>query len=215
MPAEGSGGDPAAVTVPHGAEPAAAASGEPTVERVEGTAAAAAEPGGSGPLAWLLRRRQRTKAEWHRRVGSLGLSAVLAYGMLDGLTSAAAFVLAFLAYEAQTGVNLAHNPAQLPKVMLLVWASKHVTRPFRWAAVAALAPLTDRLLNALQQRLRLQSRGAAFALCVAGTAACCLGAGRRRFGCWVPFGSRVQRGLCRVLPSPSVHSDSREGPKRP
>lgn len=80
MPAEGSGGDPAAVTVPHGAEPAAAASGEPTVERVEGTAAAAAEPGGSGPLAWLLRRRQRTKAEWHRRVGSLGLSAVLAYG---------------------------------------------------------------------------------------------------------------------------------------
>lgn len=40
--------------------------------------------------------------------------------MLDGLTSAAAFVLAFLAYEAQTGVNLAHNPAQLPKVMLLV-----------------------------------------------------------------------------------------------
>lgn len=97
-------------------------------------------------------------------MGSLGLSAVLAYGMLDGLTSAAAFVLAFLAYEAQTGVNLAHNPAQLPKVMLLVWASKHVTRPFRWAAVAALAPLTDRLLNALQQRLRLQSRGAAFAL---------------------------------------------------
>ncbi len=41
-------------------------------------------------------------------------------GLLDGVTSAAAFVLYFLAYEAQTGVNLARSPGHLPKVMLLV-----------------------------------------------------------------------------------------------
>ncbi|KAL4442988.1 hypothetical protein ABPG77_008479 [Micractinium sp. CCAP 211/92] len=97
-------------------------------------------------------------------------------GLLDGVTSAAAFVLYFLAYEAQTGVNLARSPRHLPKVMLLVWASKHVTRPFRWAAVAGLAPLADRLLDTLQRRMRLRSRGVAFALCVACTAVCCLGA---------------------------------------
>lgn len=41
-------------------------------------------------------------------------------GLLDSLTSTVAFVFSFLAYEAQTGVNLARSPAHLPKVMLLV-----------------------------------------------------------------------------------------------
>lgn len=51
-----------------------------------------------------------------------------------------------------------------------------MTRAFRWAAAAALAPLADRLLDTLQERLRLQSRGAAFGLCVACIAAGCFGA---------------------------------------
>jgi hypothetical protein len=43
------------------------------------------------------------------KVAKLGLAAVLAYGLLDGVTYTIAFTLAFLGYEKSTGLNPARN----------------------------------------------------------------------------------------------------------
>ncbi|KAL4457721.1 hypothetical protein ABPG75_012586 [Micractinium tetrahymenae] len=106
LPADGSGSAPdeavAAASWGGDTEVRAAAEVVPAAAGEGAPAAAAAEPQSSGLLGWLWERRRRTKSEWQRRVGSLGLSAVLAYGLLDCLTSAVAFLLCFLAYEART-----------------------------------------------------------------------------------------------------------------
>lgn len=44
-----------------------------------------------------------------RKVAKLGLAAVLAYGIFDGVTYTSFFVLAFLGYEKSTGKNPAAN----------------------------------------------------------------------------------------------------------
>lgn len=43
------------------------------------------------------------------KVAKLGLAAVLAYGIFDGVTYTSFFVLAFLGYEKSTGKNPAAN----------------------------------------------------------------------------------------------------------
>ena len=43
------------------------------------------------------------------QVAKLGLAAVLAYGLFDGITYTSFFVLAFLGYEKSTGQNPAAN----------------------------------------------------------------------------------------------------------
>lgn len=48
-------------------------------------------------------------AELRARVAKLGLAAVLAYGLFDGVTYTTFFVLAFLGYEKSTGQNPAAN----------------------------------------------------------------------------------------------------------
>ena len=50
-------------------------------------------------------------------------------------------------------------------------AGNNVTRPFRVAGAAAVAPLVDRFMLSLQQRLRLPSKAWAFALIVGAVAA--------------------------------------------
>ncbi|XP_078163879.1 uncharacterized protein LOC144558849 isoform X2 [Carex rostrata] len=48
-------------------------------------------------------------AEMRAKVAKLGLAAVLAYGLFDGVTYTTFFVLAFLGYEKSTGKNPAAN----------------------------------------------------------------------------------------------------------
>lgn len=43
------------------------------------------------------------------KVAKLGLAAVLAYGIIDGVTYTSFFVLAFMGYEKTTGNNPAAN----------------------------------------------------------------------------------------------------------
>ncbi len=52
---------------------------------------------------------QTNAAEMRVQVAKLGLAAVLAYGLFDGVTYTSFFVLAFLGYEKSTGQNPAAN----------------------------------------------------------------------------------------------------------
>ncbi len=53
------------------------------------------------------------------------------------------------------------------------WAGNNVTRPFRIAGAAALAPFMDRVMERLQAKLRLKNKAAAFAILVAAVALLC------------------------------------------
>ncbi|GMG98888.1 hypothetical protein Nepgr_000728 [Nepenthes gracilis] len=105
--------------------------------------------------------------EWE--AGKAGLAAVLAYGLFDGVTYTTFFVLAFLGYEKSTGKNPAANLQALVGIVVLMWTGNNVTRPFRVAGAAALAPAIDkgrvvregkkRLLLAESCIAKLKSRG--------------------------------------------------------
>lgn len=113
-------------------------------------------------------------AEMSAKVAKLGLSAVLAYGLFDGVTYTTFFVLAFLGYEKSTGKNPAANLQALLGVVLLMWTGNNVTRPFRVAGAAALAPVIDKGLRKIQKVLNLPSLVYAFALVVGIVATTCL-----------------------------------------
>ena len=94
-------------------------------------------------------------------------------GLFDGISYTIAFSIAFLGYEAQTGLNPTQNVADLIKIVILMWAGNNVTRPFRLAGAAALAPFMDRFMGKLQARLKLPNKMYAFAMITAGVAALC------------------------------------------
>ncbi|GAB2223457.1 hypothetical protein Droror1_Dr00017598 [Drosera rotundifolia] len=109
-----------------------------------------------------LRRLARKKwkvisAEMSRKPAKLGLAAVLAYGIFDGITYTSFFVMAFLGYEKVTGKNPAANIQALIGIVLLMWTGNNVTRPFHVAGAAALAPLIDKGLRKIQTTLNLPS----------------------------------------------------------
>ncbi|KAK3141613.1 hypothetical protein QOZ80_4BG0336110 [Eleusine coracana subsp. coracana] len=112
-------------------------------------------------------------AEARARVAKLGLAAVLAYGLFDAVTYTTFFVLAFLGYEKSTGKNPAANLKALLGIVILMWTGNNVTRPFRVAGAAALAPVIDRGLKGLQKKLNLPSQMYAFVLVVGSVAAVC------------------------------------------
>lgn len=58
---------------------------------------------------WLICVLQMNASEMRAQVAKLGLAAVLAYGLFDGVTYTSFFVLAFLGYEKSTGQNPAAN----------------------------------------------------------------------------------------------------------
>lgn len=95
-------------------------------------------------------------------------------GLFDGVSYTIAFTLAFLGYEAKTGLNPTQNVADIIKICILMWAGNNVTRPFRLAGAAALAPFMDTVMDKLQAKLRLPNKAAAFAVCVAVVALPCL-----------------------------------------
>ena len=70
-------------------------------------------------------------------------------------------------------MNPTANIADLVKICVLMWAGNNVTRPFRLAGAAALAPSMDRLMGWLKERLRLPSKALAFAIVVAVVAGAC------------------------------------------
>uniref|UniRef100_A0A0A9GKY8 Uncharacterized protein n=1 Tax=Arundo donax TaxID=35708 RepID=A0A0A9GKY8_ARUDO len=112
-------------------------------------------------------------AEARARVAKLGLAAVLAYGLFDAVTYTTFFILAFLGYEKSTGKNPAANLKALLGIVILMWTGNNVTRPFRVAGAAALAPVIDRSLKGIQEKLNLPSQMYAFALVVGSVAAVC------------------------------------------
>ncbi|KAJ8440663.1 hypothetical protein Cgig2_031080 [Carnegiea gigantea] len=128
--------------------------------------------GRNGSEIWEL--GQAKSAEMSAKVAKLGLSAVLAYGLFDGVTYTTFFVLAFLGYEKSTGKNPAANLQALLGIVLLMWTGNNVTRPFRVAGAAALAPVIDKGLRKIQKVLNLPSLVYAFALVVGIVATTCL-----------------------------------------
>ncbi|CAM6093366.1 unnamed protein product [Calypogeia fissa] len=112
-------------------------------------------------------------AELRAKVSKWGLAAVLAYGLFDGITYTTFFVLAFLSYEKSTGKNPAANLKALLGVVVLMWGGNNVTRPFRVAGAAALAPFIDKGLKKMQEILRLPNQLFAFMICVATFACAC------------------------------------------
>ncbi|CAI5466757.1 unnamed protein product [Closterium sp. Yama58-4] len=117
--------------------------------------------------SWWDRWKARS-AGLKEKVAKLGLAAVLAYGLFDGITYTTFFVLAFLGYEKSTGLNPAANLKALLGIVVLMWTGNNVTRPFRVAGAAAVAPFLDKALKKFQEKLNLPNQFLAFAL-VAGT----------------------------------------------
>ncbi|GJP29255.1 hypothetical protein CLOM_g23527 [Closterium sp. NIES-68] len=138
---------------------AAAAAAAPSIP----APAAAEESSGSWWDTWKARSQGLKE-----KVAKLGLAAVLAYGLFDGITYTTFFVLAFLGYEKSTGLNPAANLKALLGIVVLMWTGNNVTRPFRVAGAAAVAPFLDEALKKFQKKLNLPSQFLAFVL-VAGT----------------------------------------------
>lgn len=73
-----------------------------------------------------LTLHQANSAEMSAKLAKLGLAAVLAYGLFDGVTYTTFFILAFLGYEKSTGKNPAANLQALlgvSKVCCYKWVS--------------------------------------------------------------------------------------------
>ncbi|KAF2306554.1 hypothetical protein GH714_019404 [Hevea brasiliensis] len=117
---------------------------------------------------------EANSAEMSSKLAKLGLAAVLAYGLFDAITYTTIFVLAFLGYEKSTGKNPAANLQALLGIVILMWTGKNITRPFRVAGAAALAPLIDRGMKQIQNYFRFPNLAYAFVLVVSVVAASCL-----------------------------------------
>eukprot|EP00244_Chara_vulgaris_P004076 TRINITY_DN17893_c0_g2_i1.p1 TRINITY_DN17893_c0_g2~~TRINITY_DN17893_c0_g2_i1.p1 ORF type:complete len:202 (-),score=36.81 TRINITY_DN17893_c0_g2_i1:98-664(-) len=117
---------------------------------------------------------QDNAAAVRAQVAKLGLAAVLAYGLIDGIMYTIFFIIAFLGYEKSTGQNPARNIKSLLAVVIIMWTGNNFTRPFRLAGAAALAPVFDKGIKKLQKALNLPNEAAAFALATATIAGVCL-----------------------------------------
>ncbi|CAI7808741.1 unnamed protein product [Closterium sp. NIES-53] len=155
----------AAAAASGAAGPADGDAANPAAEVPATAAAAGAADESSG--SWWDRWKARS-AGLKEKVAKLGLAAVLAYGLFDGVTYTTFFVLAFLGYEKSTGLNPAANLKALLGIVVLMWTGNNVTRPFRVAGAAAVAPFLDKALKKFQEKLNLPNQFLAFAL-VAGT----------------------------------------------
>lgn len=153
---------------------------------------------------------QENSAEMSSKLAKLGLAAVLAYGLFDGVTYTSFFVLAFLGYEKSTGKNpaanlqallgvrislyiysttcsrlylLLNNESELLwislialtwfQIVILMWTGNNITRPFRVAGAAALAPIIDKGLRRIQKYFNFPNLVSAFVLVVVIVAGSC------------------------------------------
>lgn len=143
------------------------------------SAGSAADPPPPSSLAEKLKGWWKTNQDKSRvvkeKLMSYGPAAVLAYGLFDGVSYSIAFAIAFLGYEAQTGLNPCANISDLVRICVLMWAGNNVTRPFRLAGAAALAPFVDSIMEKLQAKLRLPNKLYSFFILTFFVAAVCLG----------------------------------------
>jgi hypothetical protein len=124
--------------------------------------------------SWLERNRERSRAVRETLLG-YGPAAVLAYGLFDGVSYSIAFAIAFIGYEAKTGLNPTANVADIVRICILMWAGNNVTRPFRLAGAAALAPAVDTVMGKLQRKLNLPNKLYSFFILTFAVASVCLG----------------------------------------
>ncbi|CAA2995755.1 uncharacterized protein LOC111385885 isoform X3 [Olea europaea subsp. europaea] len=73
---------------------------------------------------------KENSAEMSSKLAKLGLAAVLAYGIFDGVTYTSFFVLAFLGYEKSTGKNPAANLQALLGVRIVYFVNFKEFRMF-------------------------------------------------------------------------------------
>ncbi|OEL32834.1 hypothetical protein BAE44_0006147 [Dichanthelium oligosanthes] len=131
------------------------------------------DPGEPWPDGGFWTKWTVGSAEARSKMAKLGLAAVLAYGLFDAVTYTTFFVLAFFGYEKSTGKNPAANLKALLGIVILMWTGNNVTRPFRVAGAAALAPVIDRGLKGIQKKLNLPTQMYAFALVAGSVAVVC------------------------------------------
>lgn len=129
-------------------------------------------PTQQSPVFWS--KWKVNSAEMSSKLAKLGLAAVLAYGLFDGVTYTTFFILAFLGYEKSTGKNPAANLQALLGIVILMWTGNNVTRPFRVAGAAALAPVIDEGLKKVQKYFNFPTPVYAFALVVSIVVSTCL-----------------------------------------
>ncbi|KAL0317888.1 UNVERIFIED_CONTAM: hypothetical protein Sangu_2203100 [Sesamum angustifolium] len=98
---------------------------------------------------------KENSSEMSSKLAKLGLAAVLAYGIFDGVTYTSFFVLAFLGYEKSTGKNPAANLQAV-------------------GGAAALAPVIDKGLRRIKKYFNFPTLAYAFALVVGIFAGLCL-----------------------------------------
>ncbi|KAI8104907.1 hypothetical protein M9435_000084 [Picochlorum sp. BPE23] len=135
--------------------------------------------------AWFRRNAEKSAA-LRKKLISYGPAAVLAYGLFDGVSYSIAFAIAFLGYEARTGLNPTANVADIVKICILMWAGNNVTRPFRLAGAAALAPWVDMVMEKLKNKLGLPNKIVSFFILTFIVAAICLsGVGALIFSRWI------------------------------
>ncbi|CAA2995756.1 uncharacterized protein LOC111385885 isoform X4 [Olea europaea subsp. europaea] len=78
----------------------------------------------------LWQKWKENSAEMSSKLAKLGLAAVLAYGIFDGVTYTSFFVLAFLGYEKSTGKNPAANLQALLGVRIVYFVNFKEFRMF-------------------------------------------------------------------------------------
>ncbi|CAN1217837.1 hypothetical protein LINPERPRIM_LOCUS1143 [Linum perenne] len=144
-----------------------------TLNPEAGSGASGANLSPSNQEKGIWSRWKARSAEMSSKLAKLGLAAVLAYGLFDGVTYTSFFVIAFLGYEKSTGNNPAANLQALLGIVILMWTGNNVTRPFRVAGAAALAPLIDRGLKRIQSYFNFPRLVYAFALVASMVAATC------------------------------------------
>ncbi|KAF8065526.1 hypothetical protein HT031_003127 [Scenedesmus sp. PABB004] len=124
--------------------------------------------GSDGGLRGRWRRMHADSAALRAQLSSYGLAGVVAYGLLNTLYYCAAFAAAFTFADVPHGLGAQAAAREAAKVLGLVWAGSQVTKLLRAGGALALAPAVDRGLGVAVERLRLRSKGQAFALVVGG-----------------------------------------------
>eukprot|EP00208_Stichococcus_sp_RCC1054_P002796 CAMPEP_0206139412 /NCGR_PEP_ID=MMETSP1473-20131121/5911_1 /ASSEMBLY_ACC=CAM_ASM_001109 /TAXON_ID=1461547 /ORGANISM="Stichococcus sp, Strain RCC1054" /LENGTH=212 /DNA_ID=CAMNT_0053533197 /DNA_START=203 /DNA_END=842 /DNA_ORIENTATION=+ len=102
------------------------------------------------------------------RLKALGVGAVLSYGVVSNVTYGGGMAVAWIAFVKQRGLSPL-MPGQWKAFLAFYagfWTIQNFIRPFRFALAVSMAPVFDKLVNAVQRSLG-GSRQKAFAACIA------------------------------------------------
>mmetsp|Transcript_7913 Transcript_7913/g.26390 ORF Transcript_7913/g.26390 Transcript_7913/m.26390 type:complete len:259 (-) Transcript_7913:68-844(-) len=117
----------------------------------------------AGGIVGALSRWNRESARLRERINALGLAGVASYGLFNTIYYVSSFLFIwFCVVKVERGTGVAATARRVGEVLAMTWAGSQVTKLIRAGAALALAPAMERVLQALQNRLRC-SKGAAFA----------------------------------------------------